>query len=235
MIADKWIADSVPGKTFADVGGLWGTVNEKVTIAGRAGASQATMIDITPLDTALWHAFDERCAQENVSGYRCIQADVNQPDLKQRVGTYDVVYCSGVLYHCPNPMHTIVQLASICAETLIVTTTIIPEVIENARGRLVAAPGSAIFVPAMADAERDVVTEYLAEVGGRAIGVSDPLESDWSPDDFEPWWWLFTESMVPALLGVAGFKVSEVDYVWGMRVAMYYSRRTARSSEVDLN
>src|SRR5690606_13047137 len=30
---DAWIQRLVPGKSFIDVGGLWGTVNEKVTVA----------------------------------------------------------------------------------------------------------------------------------------------------------------------------------------------------------
>ena len=37
MSGDKWIQEEAKGKTFADVGGLWGTVNEKVTVANGHG------------------------------------------------------------------------------------------------------------------------------------------------------------------------------------------------------
>jgi len=35
---DLYIAQVIAGKTFVDVGGLWGTVNEKVSVAYQAGA-----------------------------------------------------------------------------------------------------------------------------------------------------------------------------------------------------
>ncbi len=37
---NDWISGFVKGKTFADIGGLWGTVNEKVTVAAKAGLSE---------------------------------------------------------------------------------------------------------------------------------------------------------------------------------------------------
>ncbi|WP_407525533.1 hypothetical protein [Methylobacterium oryzisoli] len=40
------IAKIVQGKSFAEVGGLWGLVNEKVSVAHDAGATDLCMIDI---------------------------------------------------------------------------------------------------------------------------------------------------------------------------------------------
>jgi hypothetical protein len=47
-ISEQWIAASVQGKSFAEVGGLWGTVNERVTVAARCGAAETAMIDVIP-------------------------------------------------------------------------------------------------------------------------------------------------------------------------------------------
>ena len=37
----RWIAELVPNRTFADIGGLGGTVNETVSLALRHGAREA--------------------------------------------------------------------------------------------------------------------------------------------------------------------------------------------------
>jgi len=47
MACNEWIKQYVQGKTFVDVGRLWGTVNEKVSVAAKAGARETSMIDIT--------------------------------------------------------------------------------------------------------------------------------------------------------------------------------------------
>ena len=79
-IRKDWIERAVPGRTFAEVGGLWGTVNEQVTVAAKAGARAVTMIDVAPdggPEGYLWDRFRERCRQEGVSDYACVRADVN--------------------------------------------------------------------------------------------------------------------------------------------------------------
>ena len=47
-VRDTYIRQVVAGKSFADVGGLWGTVNEKVSVAHAYGARALTMIDVSP-------------------------------------------------------------------------------------------------------------------------------------------------------------------------------------------
>ncbi len=110
---DLYIAQVVAGKTFVDVGDLWGMVNEKVTVAAKAGAARTAMLDITPLDRPLWQAFRERRASRGVSDCQLLSASIDEPGLERRVGQFDVVHCSGVLYRCPNPLHTLSQLARI--------------------------------------------------------------------------------------------------------------------------
>ena len=108
---DEWIRSLVNGQTFADVGGLWRAMNEKISVALKAGATAATMIDVEPLDSKLWEDFRARCALMNVSGYDCVQADATVPDLRERVGAFDVVHCAGVIYHVPDLDRVRVALA----------------------------------------------------------------------------------------------------------------------------
>ena len=61
-----WVQDLVKDKTFADVGGLWNTINEKVTVASLAGAHEVTMIDLMHNKSHWWDKFDEKCKNEDV-------------------------------------------------------------------------------------------------------------------------------------------------------------------------
>jgi hypothetical protein len=225
---DPWIEAVVKGKSFIDVGGLWGTVNEKITVAARAGAAQVTMLDISPPDHALWDAFAARCAEKGVTGYHCLTGNLDDANVPEATGVVDVVHCSGVLYHCQNPVHSIRQLARMCGETMIITTTIVPDHLHNARGKLDLPGGSLLFVPALSDQEREVVSEYWNEVGAQAIGLNVPVPGGWRlDDDYGAWWWLFTGDVVPALLRVAGFNVVERALTWNDHVGLYLARRSA--------
>src|SRR5262249_50045957 len=97
------------GAPFANVGGLWGLVNEKITVAVEAGCGSATMIDITPINHQFWRDFERRALSVGVTEYRKIQGNFDDPALPNRAGTFDFVYCSGVIYHVPNP-HTLARL-----------------------------------------------------------------------------------------------------------------------------
>ena len=50
----EWIEGVVKGRTFADIGGLWGTVNEQVTNAIQMGATKAAMIDMQTEGNEWW-------------------------------------------------------------------------------------------------------------------------------------------------------------------------------------
>src|SRR4051794_20843932 len=118
-VRKEWIERVAAGRTFAEVGGLWGTVNEQGTVAAKGGAREVRMIDVAPDGGEagyLWDRFRQRCADEGVESYRCVRADVNAPGVAGRVGTYEVVHCSGVVYHCPEPLYSIRQLAAITSD-----------------------------------------------------------------------------------------------------------------------
>ena len=82
-LREAWIADVVPGRTFAEVGGLWGVVNEQVTVAGGAGASELTMIDVAPEGGPedLWQAFRARLADNGLSNVDCVRGSIDDPTV----------------------------------------------------------------------------------------------------------------------------------------------------------
>lgn len=228
----RWLLQSVSGKSFAEVGGLWGTVNEQVTVALKAGAAQGTMIDLPaqaqPDQPILWQRFRDRCQAQGIANYRCVEADINDPDLARIAGAYDVVHCTGVLYHVPQPLTTLLQLGKICRETLILGTATIPDRVSNPAGTLTLEPGSALLIPAMSDSQRAVGARFLLEAGcTEAVGVINPVTDGWRLDNYPPWWWFFTRQHVVSLLEIAGFDVLEVAGFWYDRATMYLARKKA--------
>lgn len=103
-LRDEYISRVVVGKTFADAGGLWGTVNEKVSLAREHGAASLTMRDVTVKEGDLWKKFRARMDRLGIRNYECLSADICDPQITDLVQPFDVVHCSGVLYHHPNPM-----------------------------------------------------------------------------------------------------------------------------------
>ncbi|HEX7654859.1 MAG TPA: hypothetical protein VF607_15225, partial [Verrucomicrobiae bacterium] len=99
MPCNPWIKQLAKDRTFVDVGGLWNTVNERVTIAAKAGAAQVTMIDGMDPEDPWWQKFYERCRTEGVVCNRSLVANVDEPDFPVKAGNYDIVHCSGIIYH----------------------------------------------------------------------------------------------------------------------------------------
>ena len=140
---DECIRRVARGKTFAEVGGLWGTVNERVSVARRFGATELTMIDITVPDGELWRLFGQRMQSFGVKDCHCISADVCQvTDL-----TFDVLHCSGVLYHHSNPMSLIHALRRLTRHNMVLTSAITRPFIENECGIYRIPPSGIVFVP----------------------------------------------------------------------------------------
>lgn len=224
-IRERWISEAARGKTFAEVGGLWGTVNEQVTVAARAGASSTTMIDVAPVlegEDDLWDLFRARALELGVADTACIQGSIDEAETIDGVGSFDVVSCSGVLYHCPEPLHTLRQLRAITGDKLILGTATMPETVTGPAGSVSVEPGSALLVPAMTVSQRAVLGAWLLELGEvQALGVNHPLATKWSLDDYGAWWWFFTRDYVSALLRVAGFDVEAVCSYWEGRATLY--------------
>lgn len=213
-LRDDFIARVVRGRTFADVGGLWGITSEKISVASRAQASALAMIDVQPAGTDLWRQFRERLRSLNVDGCECISSDVCDIVSTGDSPTYDVVHCSGVLYHHPNPISLLDALRRITGQYLILTSAVTQEHISNELGSYDVPPSGVIFVPALSSKERAILWKYWQESSGAAscYGISEPVQ--WNLRDFAPWWWLPTPHAMLALAQCVGFQVVDSGPTW---------------------
>ncbi len=193
---NSFIESIAPGKSFLEVGGLWGEVNEKATVAFAAGATEIGALDIWKEDSEWWQRFRNRCAAFGLKGVKETIGSIDNVDVIGRVGVYDIVHCSGVLYHCPNPFLTLSHLRQLTSEYFLLATAVMPPLIENSEGRVEFGADSALLVPCLTDERRGVVSKYITQAyGGGAYGVHTPID-DWffrgDEPNYGPWWWLWT-------------------------------------------
>ena len=190
----RLIGELVVDKTFAEVGGLWGTVNETVSVAMQAGAREATMIDFQAAGNPLWVRFHERCRELGLSGYHTVVGNICDARLADDVGQFDVVHCAGVLYHTPNPVDVIRNLISITRERFILTSAVVPTRIANAAGTLRLSTGQMLLVPTLDATQRAILREYFHAIGrkGQGIVTNGRFVTEKGQLRGGPWWWLFT-------------------------------------------
>ncbi|MBN2447275.1 MAG: methyltransferase domain-containing protein [Phycisphaerae bacterium] len=207
-LRDSYIARVVKGRSFADVGGLWGTTSEKVSVAHTQGAAAVTMIDMQAAGNEWWQRFDDRLRELNVPPCNCIAAEISEvSDV-----TFDVVHCSGVLYHHPNPLAVLLDLRRMTCEYLVLTSAITQEVIANEAGEYRLPSSGVMFVPALSEAERAVVARYWKSMGAEAYGIT--IDVKYRPDEFAPWWWLPTATALRSMCETCGFAVEDADHTW---------------------
>lgn len=100
---EHWIETLVSGRSFMDIGDLWGTRDEKVSVALGAGAQLATMADFAPLVHQLWEDLGAYCEARNVGGYGRLQLDVVELPSDRLGLMHDLGCCFGIVYHVPDP------------------------------------------------------------------------------------------------------------------------------------
>src|SRR5688572_3495295 len=138
-----YIRRHAPGKSFADIGCMWGVNGEYSFLAEEAGATRIVAVDVfgpTP-------EFEAK-RTSRASKVEFLLGDVSRAETLVRIGEVDVVFCAGVLYHHPSPFDLLVALRRICKETLILRSSTIPEV----RGL----PNAAVYFPMLDDRSRDL-------------------------------------------------------------------------------
>lgn len=190
----RFIREHAPGRSFADIGGLYAIHGENALLAEEVGASQVTLFDAgepTP-------KFLEKCRERNCS-IRFVQGDVEDPVSIREIGPHDIVWCTGVIYHTPNPVVQLMHLREITRELLFLGTATIPEI-----------PGihqACIYYPYLEYEQR---REY-------ARGLPNPSSSlaVGAPFDDRPmyghgnFWWGITPSALRAMLATARFEILE--------------------------
>ena len=212
-LRDVFIAKVVDGCSFADIGGLWGTINEKVSVAAKHNARELAMIDISTPENRLWQFFRERLISLDIQECECISADIC--DLAARsTRKYDVVHCSGVLYHHPNPLLLLESLRRVTSRHLIITSAVMQGTIINRFGSYQVPASGAIFVPALNIHEKEILWKYWQEHAGVEIcyGISEPVK--WDTHSLGPWWWLFTPRVMVAMATCVGFRLLEDGPTW---------------------
>jgi SAM-dependent methyltransferase len=177
-----------PGRSVVDVGCMWSVDGAYCFAAEEAGATAVAGVDLMPAS----ERFEAERARRG-SKVRFIEGDVHDPAVVEDVGPHDLVWCSGVLYHAPNPLLTLERLRELCRERLVLRTAALPE--------LPGAPGTCVFYPAGGAA-------YAAAAGGgRAIGLTEPFDPAAA---YGNWWWGITPSALRGMLETSGFVVEEL-------------------------
>ncbi len=190
---DLWrelIARHVPGRSLVDVGCMWDVNGEYAFLAADRGAVSVTGIDVGPATPE----FLRRNAVLS-NPVRFVEADLNDPEIEIRAGgVFDVVFCSGVLYHVPNPVFSLGQLRKLCREILILTSATMPE-------RDV--PNIAVLIPGLDE-------RWRARLAHPSRHNRIGLDSSFDPTrGYGNWVWLPTPSCLRAMMALAGFAVRE--------------------------
>lgn len=188
----RYVENFAPGRSFADIGCMWGVNGEYAFLAQRSGATRVVGVDVfgpTP-------EFEETRARE-APRVEFVLGDIVSEATLERVGEVDVVLCAGVLYHHPSPFDLLVALRRICRETLILRTATIPEV----RGL----PHAAVFYPAL-----DARARRMWNLSSLGLGFQRGISSAFRPaDGYGNWFWGLSPSCVAAMLAASGFRVRE--------------------------
>lgn len=186
----RYIREHAPGRSFADIGCMWGVNGEYAFLAEEAGATRVVAVDVfgpTP-------EFEQKKAARQ-SNVEFVLGDVTRATTLARIGEVDVVFCAGVLYHHPSPFDLLVALRRICRGTLILRTSTIPEI----RGL----PNAAVYFPMLGAEGRQLWNLKPLGVLHQA-GISEPFRPE---DGYGNWFWGLTPSCLESLLRTAGFRV----------------------------
>ena len=187
-----WIAENARGRTFADVGGLFSIHGARAFAAEAAGATGVTLMDAgdpTP-------QFEAEHARRS-SKVRFVQGDILDDVAIEQVGAHDVVWCTGVLYHAPDPVGLLSQLRKITRATLWLGTHAIPEIPGVEQG--------CVFYPYLSERSRAAHARAHWDASGYwGVGtefVDEPMVGHAN------FWWGMTPSALRAMLRAAGFEV----------------------------
>jgi SAM-dependent methyltransferase len=189
------------GKTFCDVGCMWKVNGRIAFVAEEAGATSVTGVDVV-------EASPEFRAEHEARGSRVrfIQGDLHDERTLAEVGPHEVVWCSGVLYHAPNPVLTLQRLRELTTELLILQTMTLPELPGVKQGL--------VFYPGVPNPR---LYARWGEEAARSLRLPEPGE-----DPYAPWWWGISRSALMAMLRAARFEPVEL---WGDPFAVHVVAR----------
>jgi hypothetical protein len=200
---EELIARYAPGRSFHDTACLWKMNGSCAFLAEASGATSVTASD-------KWPANEEFEAEHERRGsnVRFAQADLHKLEELEALGTHDVVWASGMLYHTPVPFQMIANLLAVTGEYLIAGSKVVPPV--------PGLPGAAVFYPGLSAEERNIYSPVAATVAG------SPFEPEMHAANW--WWGLTPESLVGMASTIRPVElVEEVHLPWNRRNDSYYA------------
>jgi len=200
----RMVESLAPGQSFLDLGGMWGVDGEVAFRAERAGATKVVVfdgMDPTP-------EFEAKHAEAS-SQVTYVQGDLHDPEDVSRLGTFDVVWCAGVIYHTPSPFLQLQHLRILTRRWLLLGTEVIPEVpgVENA----------CIFHPGRTHESERAFAHAYGERASTYPGMTHAFDES-ALQGYGNMWWGLSPSALRSMLRYAGFAVrDELRYSWSFR------------------
>ena len=187
-----------PGSTFIDVGGMWNSHGEIAFLAEESGAERVVLFDAMEPTEEFSRELERRD-----SSVQFVSGDLHDQAALTELGSFDVVWCTGVIYHSPSPFEQLENLRRICRRDLLLGSHVIPEVpgIE----------GACIWYPGMSAAGRRAFRQ--AHGGNRApvcLGVTEEFDPS---AGYSNYWWGISRSALRGMVRAAGFEVVE-EHFW---------------------
>ena len=169
---------------------------------------------------------------EDAAGGFVINGSVFERDIRNKVGSVDVIVALTGLFHERNPLGTLRRLAYLTNDYLLLYSTVVApfdRTIGSERVRFAATsmwPATGLSLAKMAALEA-----YWRERGVQ-LAQFERLRSG-LPNDIAleqgGWWWFFGEQAIEKLLERAGLEVVETAAQWEMRGRSYLARKKRRT------
>ncbi len=187
-LREDLIRRHAPGRSFADLGCMWGANGRLSFLAEESGAASVTAVDASPPTPE----FEAEHARRS-SKVRFVRGDLHDRRVYEKIGPHDVVWCTGVLYHSPHPMMMLQHFLSITKDVLILGSLTVPE--------LPGVPQATVFFPHLDAAGR---APYARVWRNDALGISSEMNRE--PNmTYANYWFGFSPSALAALVQAAGF------------------------------
>lgn len=185
----KLINKYVKGKSFLDIGCMWGINGYFTFLAEDLGASSSTGFDIYPMSDEFKNTKEKR-----KSGAKFVQGDINSSESIKELGQFDLVYCAGLLYHVPDPIFTLSNIRKVCSDKFILGTATIPEV--NGMKNM------AVYYPYLKESHRSTWNINMGE--------QTAITNEFQPEQgYANWIWGFSYSCLESMLKTVGFEIIE--------------------------
>ncbi len=219
---DTWIDDNPQRGSFIDIGGIGEySTNERCTWAYRCGYQKVAMADFESFDHYLWRHYNDVTEASGITGIEKMdRINVDDPKLPDKIGMWDVVHSTGILYHVPNPIYTISNYRKITRRDLIINTVVIPERVVTESGELIFPQSSVVFLPALEGLDRSILQEYYKTKFGWDLNQLAPSSNAQGKSlmphvlesgalSYYPYWWLFTVKSFESAVRLFGFEIVE--------------------------